>query len=98
MKRDDHQRLRRMLRAARETRIEPAEAPFGFANRVAARWAKQSAENDDLALWERWCGRAAGLTAVAAVLVGLAVWQTWAPSEQGEDAAIARQITELALF
>lgn len=88
--------LQRMLGAAREPRAEtPAEAPFGFANRVAARWAEHPRSVGGLPLWERWCGRVAVGMVVAAVMVGLTVWQTWVPMARSEEAALLSQLNEL---
>jgi hypothetical protein len=88
--------LQRMLRAAREPRVETQEeAPFGFASRVAARWAAPPCSVGTLPLWERLCGRVAVGMAVAAVAVGLSVWQSWVPVERNEEAALMSQLNEL---
>jgi hypothetical protein len=91
--------LKRMLRAAREPRVETSEAaPLGFATRVAARWASQSRDAAWLPHWERLCGRAAVGLAVAALVVGLAVWQTWLPVQPDEEAALVAQLSQLVFI
>ncbi len=90
--------LQRMLRASREPRTETrAEAPSGFASRVAARWTGQPRSAWVLPLWERWCGRVAAGMAVAAVVVGLTVWQSWVPVERNEETALMSQLNQLVL-
>jgi type VI protein secretion system component VasF len=97
MKRSD-ELLKQLLRTAHAPRVEPpAEAPFGFSTRVAARWAGQSRAVSQLRLWERLCQRVAVGLAVMTLVVGLAVWQSWLPVEHDEDSALITQLNELSL-
>lgn len=72
---DSGNKLQRLLALARKARAPapvPAEAPWGFAARVAARW--KSAEGrrlPALSLWERacWWGAAASLIVCTATAI-----------------------------
>jgi hypothetical protein len=51
---NDERRFERLLELARRGRpVETPEPRFGFATRVAARWASSSPANDALFVWER---------------------------------------------
>ena len=92
--------LRRMLKAAHEQPYEPGveTAPLGFASRVAAQWARQAGPDSSLPLWERWCGRAAMASAMAAILAGWMAWQTWTPLQVDDEAQVIQTLAEQALF
>jgi hypothetical protein len=88
--------LSRMLRVASETPPMPSaeESPFGFAHRVAAQWAAQPRSSSSLVWWERLSALAAVALAVAAVIVGVALWLGATPS--ADDAAtVERQLNQL---
>jgi hypothetical protein len=70
MKNNDDKFERFLERARRGRPAEAPEPPFGFATRVAARWAAQGASSDPLLVWERltrW-GLAGALAVCLAVL------------------------------
>jgi len=88
--------LKQLLRAAHKPRVEtPVEIPYGFSNRVAARWTGQPHAASVLHLWEQLCQRVAVGLAVMTLVMGLAVWQNWLPVEHDEDAALITQLNEL---
>jgi len=91
--------LKRMLRAARRPGTGSGEPiPFGFAGRVAALWVERKRAPLALSGWERLCGRAAIGMAVAALLAGLAVWQTWVPVTPDESAVLDSRLSELVFL
>ncbi len=57
-----------LLELAKRGRPEPsAEAPYGFASRVAARWAEAPKQASLADLWERLCWYGAGVSLAALV-------------------------------
>ena len=89
--------LARQLRRARENPpAPPAEPPaFGFATRVAGRWAGARRTPSARSVWERLCLRAAGGMTVAALVVCVVVWQGWTPVEPDQDLQFESQLLEL---
>jgi hypothetical protein len=88
--------LNRMLRVAGETPPTPSigEAPFGFAARVAARWAAQQQSSSVLVWWEWLTARAAVGLAMAAVIISVALWP--ASAQPADDAAnVEHQLNQL---
>ena len=62
------ERFDTFLELARRGRPEPsAEAPYGFASRVAARWAGAPKHPSLADLWERLCWYGAGVSLAALV-------------------------------
>lgn len=100
MKNDTDDLLKRMLKASH---VQPSDdagetPPFGFASRVAARWAGQARAESDLSHWERWCGRVAVASATAALLAGWLTWRTWTPLQYDEETEVIQQLTEQAFL
>jgi hypothetical protein len=88
--------LKRMLRAAREPRVEtPEPAPPGFAARVVAHWTRSARETTLLPILERLSGRAAVGLACTAFVTGFAVWQTWRPVQPDAETALVAQLSQL---
>jgi hypothetical protein len=87
--------LTRLFQAAREPCIETTTgAPYGFATRVAARWAERPRKVSHLPVWERVCRNTAVGMSLLALLVGIVAWQSRTPLEHDEDAALIAQLTE----
>ena len=79
--------LRRLIAAARKARAPqaapPADAPFGFATRVAARWADARGRASHGELWERFCWWGASVS--VAVCLAAFTYQAVTPERNAFD-------------
>jgi len=86
-------RLHRLLRAARGEETTPADAPFGLATRVVARWREGQSRSADAPELLRLVRRVTVAAAIVAVLAtGGAYWQF------GEQIDAAEPFTNVYAF
>lgn len=88
--------LARLLRTARKQSIAPpAPLPYGFATRIAGRWASAPRRSSAWAAWERLSLRAASGMTLTALIVTVAVWDGWTAPDSDHDPVLETQLREL---
>lgn len=89
----NHESLQKLIKATRKAHAPPVQSdmpvPFGFSNRVAARWATACGPSNWVELWERLCWWGAG--AIVAVCLVAAGYQSLAPEPNPFDVLMEAQ-------